>query len=553
MENNEENLSAKDSSPAQDKKAEKTGKPSSGTGKRIKHGTQAAVFTLVFLGLLVLVNVVATTLFERYPINIDLTRDKIYSVGDESEDYIKNVDTDVLVTVFAKEDEYTNYSPYTKQAAELLKNYCKLNHHISYRFIDIDSNPDVIKNYSDEVGSFDIVFETKSAVDGEDIKRTRRLGVVDLVNFNDDFISQLSQAGYSVEMAKEKMGGDMKFFSSYSNAVESSNAEQAFTSALMTVTDPDPVYVTFLTGRSEITDPVTNGSPLEYFSTLLTANGYNVNSIDITKEDIPEETDIAVIAAPTVDYLPEEAQKVSDFLNNGGELGKQLIYVASYSQDKTPVLDEFLAEYGLEVGEGVICETYGDNFINSPYLTIAAELSDAHRDSMMTKDPVINTIYSRPVNTLFDEQHMLSTEKCVMSTDNAYTALITYDKQYQQVPGTPITKGKQCYMALGTKSRFTDDGTSTVCSNVICFGSEYMLQNNILSAEQYNNSEYVFSLLGELSHKSQGVFIKPKTISNDPFEINAKQRSALMWTFIVFIPLAVVAVGLIVWLRRKNK
>ena len=45
----------------------------------------------------------------------------------------------------------------------------------------------------------------------------------------------------------------------------------------MTVTDPDPVYVTFLTGRSEITDPVTNGSPLEYFRTLLTANGYTVH------------------------------------------------------------------------------------------------------------------------------------------------------------------------------------------------------------------------------------------------------------------------------------
>ena len=553
MENNEENLSAKDSSPAEKKKSKKSNRPSTGAGKKIRHGTQAAVFTLVFLGLLILVNIVATELFERYPINIDLTKDKIYSVGEESENYVKNVDTDVLVTVFSKEDEFTGYSPYTKQAAELLKNYCKLNHRISYRFIDIDSNPDVIKNYSDEISAFDIVFETSSDADGEEIKRTRKLGLTDLVNFNDDFISQLSQAGYSIDMATEEMGGDLRFFNAYSGQIQSSNAEQAFTSALMTVTDPDPVYVTFLTGRSEITDPVTGGSPLAYFKTLLTANGYNVNSIDITKEDIPKETDVAVIAAPTVDYLPEEAQKVSDFLNNAGDLGKQLIYVASYRQKETPVLDEFLAEYGLEVGEGVICETYGENFINSPYLTVAAELSDGHRENMMTSDPVINTIYSRPVNTLFDEQHMLSTEKCVMSSDNAYTALITYDEQYQQVPGKPITKGKQCYMALGTKSQFTDDGTGEVSSNVICFGSEYMLQNNILSTEHYNNSEYVFSLLGELTHKSEGIFIKPKTISSESFDINAKQKAILMWTFIVIIPLAVIAAGLVVWLRRKNK
>ena len=549
MENNEENLS----SLKEDKKSKKESKPSKGTGKRVKHGTQAAVFTLVFLALLVLVNIVATTLFERYPINIDLTKDKIYSVSDESENYVKNVDTDVLVTVFAKEDEYTNFSPYTKQAAELLKNYCKLNHKINYRFIDIDSNPDVIKNYSDEIGAFDIVFETSAKVDGEEVKRTRRLGVIDIVNFGQEFIDQLSQAGYTVDMAKEKMGGDMRFFSAYSGQVESSNAEQAFTSALMTVTDPDPVYVTFLTGRSEATDPVTKGSPLEYFQKLLTANGYEVNTIDITKEEIPKETDVAVIAAPTVDYLPEEAAKVSDFMQNGGNLGKQLIYVASYSQDKTPVLDEFLAEYGLEIGEGVVCETYGENYINSPYLTVAAEVSENHRDNMITQSPVINTIYSRPVNTLFDEQNMLFTEKCVMSTDNAYTAELTYDEQYQMVPGTPLTKGKQCYMALGTKSKFSDDGSTLLTSNIICFGSEYMLQNNILSAEQYNNSEYVFSLLGEVSHKSEGVFIKPKTISSEHFDINAKQKAVLMWAFIVIIPMAVVTAGIIVWLRRKNK
>ena len=278
MENNEENLS----SLKEDKKSKKESKPSKGTGKRVKHGTQAAVFTLVFLALLVLVNIVATTLFERYPINIDLTKDKIYSVSDESENYVKNVDTDVLVTVFAKEDEYTNFSPYTKQAAELLKNYCKLNHKINYRFIDIDSNPDVIKNYSDEIGAFDIVFETSAKVDGEEVKRTRRLGVVDIVNFGQEFIDQLSQAGYTVDMAKEKMGGDMRFFSAYSGQVESSNAEQAFTSALMTVTDPDPVYVTFLTGRSEATDPVTKGSPLEYFQKLLTANGYSNSTRPVT-------------------------------------------------------------------------------------------------------------------------------------------------------------------------------------------------------------------------------------------------------------------------------
>ena len=473
----------------EEEKAEKPEKPkkerSEGAAKKLKHGTMATVFTCVFLALLVLVNVVTTVLFERYPITIDLTKDKIYSMTEQSEEYVKKVDRDVLVTIFADEDTYINYSAYNKQAVELLKNYCKMNHHISYRFVDIDSNPDIIKNYSDTISAFDIIFETDSVVDGETVKRTRKLGMVDLLTFNDQLVTQLSQSGYSIEMLREQAGNDMNLLAYYGSYVESSNAEQAFTSALMTVTDPNPVDVCFLTGRSEVKDLISGGSPLSYFRTLLVANGYNVSEIDITKEDIPEGTDIAVIGAPTVDYLPEEVQKVSDYMNNGGELGKQLIYIASYSQDKTPNLDEFLAEYGLEIGEGVICETYGENYINYPFVTVAGELSDNFSQDILSKDLVISSMYTRPVNTLFDEQNMVTTEKYVQSTGNAYTAELEYNENNIQVPTDTLTRGQQCYFAIGSKAKFADDGSGdTTYSNLLCFGSEYLLQSNIMSAEQ---------------------------------------------------------------------
>lgn len=536
-----------------EKKKEKK-KSDGSVAKKLKHGTMATVFTCIFLALLVLVNVVMTVLFERYPITIDLTKDKIYSMTEASEEYVKNVDVDVLVTIFADEDVYMNYSAYNKQAIELLKNYCKMNNHISYRFVDIDSNPDVIKSYNDTITNFDIIFETTAKVDGDEIKRTRKLGMVDLLSFNDELVSSLSQSGYSIDMLREQAGNDLTFLAYYGNYVDSSNAEQAFTSALMTVTDPNPVYVTFLTGRSEVTDLLTGGSPLAYFRTLLVANGYNVSEIDITKEEIPEGTDIAIIAAPTVDYLPEEIQKVSDYMNNGGMLGKQLIYVASYSQGETPLLDEFLAEYGLEVGDGVICETYGENYINYPYVTVATELSDSFDQDIMSKNLVISSMYTRPVNTLFEKQGMLTTEKYVQSTSNAYTASLVYNDSYQQVPGDTLTRGQQCYFAIGSKAKFADDGSGdTYYSNLLCFGSEYLLQSNILSAQQYGNSEYFFSVLAGITHKSDGIFIQPKTISGTAFDIDEKQKSTLMWTFIVIIPVAVLGIGLFVWLRRKNK
>lgn len=567
MENNEEKVTSgskdllkkivdDEKKSNEDKGNNKQKKSDSGVAKKLKHGTMATVLTCVFLALLVLLNVVTTVLFERYPINIDLTKDKIYSMTEESEEYVKNVDKDVLVSIFADEDTFIGYSEYTKQAVELLKNYCKMNHHISYRFVDIDSNPDVIKSYSDTIKDFDIIFETSSEVDGETVKRTRKLGVVDLVNFKDEVVSGLSQQGISIDIAREQAGGDLNLLTIYGyiNYIESSNAEQAFTSALMTVTDPNPVYVTFLTGRSEVSDLMSHTSPFSYFKTLLVANGYNVNEIDITKDEIPTETDIAVIPAPTVDYLPEEVQKVSDFLNNGNELGKQLIYVASYSQDKTPNLDEFLEEYGLSVGEGVICETYGDNYVNYPYCTLATDLSTDFNQDILNKDLVVSSMYTRPVNTLFDEQGMVSTQQYVKSTSNAYTATLKYNEQYQMVPAETLTKGQQCFFAIGSKAKFANDGSGeTSYSNVLCFGSEYLLQSNILSAQQYGNSEYFFSIIAGISHKSDGIFIQPKTIKGSAFDIDQSKKTVLMWTFCVIIPVVVLGVGLFVWLRRKNK
>ena len=536
----------KDKDKKKDKKEKKTKDGKKFNPKKLKHGTMATVFTCVFVALLVLVNVVTTMLFDRYPITIDLTTNKIYSVSNDTEDYVKKVNVDVQVTIFADENTYTNYSSYNKQAVELLKNYCKLNHHITYRFVDIDSHPEIVKEYTDTISQFDMIFETKTKVDGKEISRTRKLGMLDLLTFTDEFEEKLSQSGYSIDTLAQQAGGDLSFLSYYGSYVESSNAEQAFTSALMTVTDPNPVYVTILTGRSELTQ-------LTYFQTLLTANGYNVNTVDITSEDIPADTDVVVIPAPKTDYLAEDITKVSDFLNNDGNLGKQLLYIASYGQEDTPNLDEFLSEYGLSVGKGVICESDSGKYYNSPCVTVASTVSDNFTQDVSTKNPAILSALCRPVNTLFDEQDMVSTDAYLKSSDSAYTANVEISQTTGQVNiGDALVKGQQNYMAVGSKAKFTDDN-KTLYSNVIAVGSEGMLSDTYLQYSQYQNSEYFISVINGLTGKTAGITITPKTITGNVFDITQQQKTVLKWTFCLGVPVVVLIVGIVIWARRKNK
>lgn len=532
-----------------DKKDKKEKKAKNGkkfNAKKLKHGTMATVFTCVFVALLVLVNVVTTMIFDRYPVTIDLTSNKIYSVSNDTEDYVKKVNVDVQVTVFADENTYTNYSSYNKQAVELLKNYSKLNHHITYRFVDIDSHPEIVKEYTDTISQFDIIFETKTKVDGKEISRTRKLGMLDLLTFTDEFEQKLSQSGYSIDTLAQQAGGDLAFLSYYGSYVESSNAEQAFTSALMTVTDPNPVYVTILTGRSELTQ-------LTYFQTLLTANGYNVNTVDITSEDIPSDTDVVVIPAPKTDYLEEDITKVSDFLNNDGKLGKQLLYIASYGQEDTPNLDEFLSEYGLAIGDGVICESDSGKYYNSPCVTVVSDVSDNFTQDVSTENPAILSALCRPVKTLFDQQDMVSTDAYLKSSDSAYTANVDISQTTGQVQiGDALVKGQQNYMAVGSKAKFTDDN-DTLYSNVIAVGSEGLLSDTYLQYSQYQNSEYFISVINGLTGKTAGITITPKTITGNVFDITQQQKTALKWTFCLGVPVVVLVVGIVIWVRRKNK
>lgn len=365
-----------------------------------------------------------------------------------------------------------------------------------------------------------MIFETKTKVDGKEISRTRKLGMLDLLTFTDEFEQKLSQSGYSIDTLAQQAGGDLSFLSYYGSYVESSNAEQAFTSALMTVTDPNPVYVTVLTGRSELTQ-------LTYFQTLLTANGYNVNTVDITSQDIPADTDVVVIPAPKTDYLEEDIKKVSDFLNNDGNLGKQLLYIASYGQEDTPNLDEFLSEYGLSVGKGVICESDSGKYYNSPCVTVASDVSDNFTQDVSTENPAILSALCRPVNTLFDEQDMVSTDAYLKSSDSAYTANVDISQTTGQVNiGDALVKGQQNYMAVGSKAKFTDDN-KTLYSNVIAVGSEGMLSDTYLQYSQYQNSEYFISVINGLTGKTAGITITPK-LSQAMFSISLSSRKQFL-------------------------
>ena len=222
-----------------------------------------------------------------------------------------------------------------------------------------------------------------------------------------------------------------------------------------------------------------------------------------------------------------------------------MLYCASIRQGSTPNLDEFLEEYGIKIGEGVVCESSGDDYYTMPYYAKTSNINNQFTDYLTVKDPVILNVFSRPITRLFDERTGAMTYDYVTSTDNAFVADVSMKNILQ--------KGKQTYVALSTKVKYSTDGKGTF-SNLLVFGSVETISDNYLKFPQFDNREYLLSLLAGMTGKAKtGLVIAPKVVTGNLFDLTAKQSSVLQWTFIVIVPAVVLIIGGVIWKRRKNR
>ncbi len=542
-----------------DKKSEKAKDPEDAPApkkkkehKKLRHGAMSTVSTVIFVAAVVLVNIIATMLFKRYPLTLDLTKEGRYSISEQSEEYVRSIDTDVTVKVFAKEDAFIAVNDYTKQADEVLKRYAENNPHIKVEYVDIDSNPDIVSEYTDQsVKAYSIIVESLSKdsngtvmrdEDGKELKRVRSVSLLDMVSFTDDFEQQVSSYGMSAEdYVLNYTGGDETTafaIAVQNNLIAASTADQAFVSAIMGVTDPDPVVVSVLTGREESAD-------VEYLRKLLLANGYTVQDVNITSEEIPADTDLCIVPSPTVDYMEAEITKLDNFVSNDGNMGKNLLYIASYNQQATPNLDEFLEEYNLAVGTGLVCENDKDHYYTQPFWTVSDDISTTFAEDI-GEDAKILLFGSRPIKLKAEgEVGKMKIEALISTTDNAYVA--------DEKTGDALENGKQVYAALCSRASFGDNG-DTSYSNILLVGSQEMLSSEYLRFNQYANREYILSVLGGMTGKtSNGLVIEPKVITGNIFDITASQIRLLKIVFIGVIPVLTLGTGLVIWLRRKNR
>lgn len=561
----------------QDKKSEKTAAPISEekrqkkmqVRKKLKYGGIATAVTVIFVAVVVLLNVVVAQVCKRNPDAVlDLTTANLYEISDDTVDYIKNLDQDVEIAISSEESTFQS-DKYYKMISETISKYQGYSDHISVTYFDTTKDPDILSKYQDLYAG-DISSNQIIVTSGDRIK---------VYSLTDMF-----------EIDQDKYQSYYYGYASLSDCITGFKGEQTLTTAIMNVTDSNPKSVAVITksnGNYIFSATQANAYAVTAMENLLNDNGYDVKELDMVNDTLDAETyDIVVLPAPANDLTMDAIKKLQDFLQNGGNLGKQLIYVADYTQSVTPNLDAFLKDWNLQVdssyvreddnnrnqtvqivasaGKGLIApivslgdsENYGGNLANSSLPIVAPLARPIQKLPSNNGRVVYNLLQSSDTSYAYPLTQQASsgedtTESASEESQEATEAATTETAATTSFDTDSAVRGANTVMALSQSQQST--GSDLIESDVIVLGSMAMMDYYLTQDSSYNNAEYFVGVLNSVCGKEDSIVIASKDMAATSISATQTQLVTLRTIVVFLIPLAVAAAGIVVFLRRRNR
>ncbi len=505
----------------------------------LKRGGYAVAITAAVLAGIVVLNVLLGVLAKRIPLEFDMTLDKKNSMSQENIEYIKEVDKEVTVTVCANESDYlmymTNYAPqmygvvngdssYYDQTIMLINRYDNYNKKIKIRYVDTQDTEftEITAKYPQEqIGYGDIIVTCK------DDKAER----YKVVNFQDIYLLEEDET-----YAAYGMSG---YYSVVGN-----NIETALTSAIAYVTNNVDKKVAFITGHSK------EDYTADYRQ-LLKNNNYEIDVISesiLTK--LSEDYNAVFIVAPTTDFLDAELDILSKYLDNDGKYGKGLVYFADAASPYLPNLSAFLAEWGIEVNEGIAFETNDKIHLpDTPTVFYSGAFAD---DEILNGMSLAVTGYNVPIGTAFESHNAITTTILFGTSDTVVNAPVGTPNSWKDADKYT----KESFATVLQAKRFNyDNDNNPIQNHVFAFSSIEFIHGEYSENSDLSNKKIAFKVAERaVGAEETGIMFDAKTIESETFgaDVTEASRNIMLVIFMILLPLAMIGLGIFVYIRRKN-
>jgi hypothetical protein len=505
----------------------------------LKRGTYSLVVTAVVLAAIIVFNVLVNALNNRFMLEYDITTQKVNTVSEENIEYIKNIEDEVKVTVCALAEDYyngsmhyyaqyqhgvtENYNDYYKQTISLVEKYNSYNKNIKVEFMDTQDAAfaDITSKYSKDTLNYGDIIVSCTKNGNE---RYKIISYKDIYKLEAD--ETYSDYGYTAY------------------TLTGNNIETALTSAIAYATSLETKKVAFLTGHS-------SQDYSEEYRNLLITNNYEVDVISekiITK--ISDEYDAVFIVAPVRDFSENEITALSDFLDNGEKYDKGLVYFADAQSPYLTNFYGFLEEWGITYDEGILFETNEGNHI--PNKPTALGSYPASENDMTDANTLCISAYNVPMVPAFEKDGEI-TVTTVLGTPNTVVGapVGTSDSWKGASDYEPAT-----YATLIKSERATYNSNNDLIKNsVFAFSSMDFITSSFSEDYNVSNKNVAFAAAERAAGAdSSDISFVPKTITDESFATSVTQQSVniIIIVFMALLPLACIAAGIYVFIRRKN-
>ncbi len=497
-----------------------SGKKTSVVGRKIMY----TVFILLFVLVLAALNVLSVFLVDKFPsLQLDFTSDNAYTLQNTTKEYLEYLDTSVTIKVLGSEAAVQSYdTTYGYQVNQLLH--------------DMDAYKNVTLEY------MDIEMESVSAL-------SKKYPDIDWQNMKEMLLVENDKTGKYEGIAATDIFVLSMDYSTYEYYVSGQSVEKAVLSAIQRVTSEDIVKVAISVGNGEfLSEEHTYYSNYTNFESMLGYNAYDVVRVNLLTESIPEDAKVLVILGPTYDITDDESEKITAWLENGGNMGKTLFYAPYYIPgNETPNLDLLLEQWGMSVTKGWIVEGDATRIVENGNAFLAKYSNETFTSTL--KDTSVSVVMG--YDCLPVEITDTAMAKPMLTTSEQATVMLLNSTESESAEPQYLEARADGYNAAAISTKTASSGET---SNVVVWGSAMSLSDSPMKMDVYNNQSYFINMMNTLSENEvEGVVVDGVKLEGKLMTVTDAHKMIFRILFVIIIPIALIVTGIVVWVRRRNR
>src|SRR6266404_187946 len=313
--------------------------------------------------------------------------------------------------------------------------------------------------------------------------------------------------------------------------------EQFFTSYIVGVTDPKPFKAYFLQGHGEH-QPESEDDTIGYFKfvRVLQEKDITLEPLTLLTNDVPADCQLLIIAGPRHAFSAMELEQLDNYLNHGGRALILLMYPRILDVEKTG-LEKILANWGVEVDDQLVSDESQSKAGHNQVLFVMN----------FARHPIVRPLSGSRIDLILPHA-VRQMPGAGRTADAAKVVELAFTSEQGREANGP--RGVIPLVVAVEKGAIPGVAADRGSSRMVVVGDSFFLANGNIDWDA--NRDFANLAVNWLLDRAQLLDIGPRPIREYRISMTRSQMMAVRWILLAGMPGSVLALGLLVWLRRRH-